>query len=139
VSYYSCEHTSFPLDASRAYCQCECTDLKEQRLQIRIDPATKNRLELAAAASRQTVSSFVLQAAEARAHAVLADPGVIQLPQPPETSGEALGPFSPEGQEPVRVLRAPKRHPKRDAKRDAKRSKTKDHKSHKNKKKNQLG
>jgi uncharacterized protein (DUF1778 family) len=123
----------FALDVRKTYCQCERTDLKEQRLQIRIHPAAKHRLELAAAAARQTVSSFVLQAAEARAHEVLADSAVIQLAPAPGASEEALEPSPPVDELLVHALRAPKKHPKRHAKthgKKANRSKNKDKKKH---------
>ncbi len=124
------EHTNRSFDVCRPYCQCERTNLKEERLQIRIDPAAKRRLGLAAAAARQTVSGFVLQAAEGRAHEVLADPGVVQLPRAPAASAEALHPSSSTDEAPVRAPRAPKNHHKRDAKTHAKKSKKKDKKKH---------
>jgi uncharacterized protein (DUF1778 family) len=92
------------------YCQCECTDLKELRLQIRIDSAAKRRLELAAAAARQTVSSFVLQAAQQRADEVLADRAVIQLSQAaPETFVEALERPASVNERLNQTLRSPKK------------------------------
>ena len=91
------------------YCQCECTDLKELRLQIRIDSTAKRRLELAAAA-RQTVSSFVLQAAQQRADEVLADRAVIQLSQAaPETFVEALERPASVNERLNQTLRSPKK------------------------------
>lgn len=112
----------------QTYCQCEGTDLKEQRLQIRIDSAAKRRLELAAANSGLTVSSFVLRAAEARAHEVLADSGVPQLSQVPGIPHEALEASPPPDEHLAHVLRAPKKHPKKHPKKDAKNSKKKDKK-----------
>lgn len=52
---------------------------KEERLQIRVDPVAKRRLEQAASAAHLSVSSFVVQAAEQRADEVLADRSVIRL------------------------------------------------------------
>ena len=46
---------------------------KEERLQIRIDPADKPLLERAAAAAHLNVSAFVLQAAASQAEEVLAE------------------------------------------------------------------
>lgn len=52
---------------------------KEERLQIRVDPADKSLLERAAAAAHVNVSAFVLQAAAARAEEVLAERPSIRL------------------------------------------------------------
>jgi uncharacterized protein (DUF1778 family) len=54
-------------------------NLKEQRLQIRVDPADKALLELAAAAAHLNLSAFVVQAAAARAEEVLAERASIRL------------------------------------------------------------
>jgi len=113
------------LTAPQTYCHCEGTDLKEQRLQIRIDSAAKRRLELAAATSGLTVSSFVLRAAEARAHEVLADSGVLQLSQVPGVSHEPLAASPPPDERLAHALRAPKKHPKKDAKKSKKKDKKK--------------
>lgn len=47
--------------------------LKDDRLQIRVNPADKALLERAAAASHLNVSAFVVQAAALRAEEVLAE------------------------------------------------------------------
>jgi uncharacterized protein (DUF1778 family) len=116
------------LTGPQTYCHPKSTDLKEQRLQIRIDAAAKRRLELAAATSGLTVSSFVLHAAEARAHELLANSGLLQLSQVPALPHEALQPFPTPNECPAHAPRAPKKHPKKHPKKDAKRSKRKDKK-----------
>ena len=58
------------------------TATKGDRLQLRIDPAAKQRLERAAEAAHQSVSAFVVQAAELHAEQVLADRLVIALGAP---------------------------------------------------------
>jgi uncharacterized protein (DUF1778 family) len=55
------------------------TTIKEERLQIRVDPTDKSLLERAAAAAHLNVSAFVLQAAAARAEEVLAERPSIRL------------------------------------------------------------
>jgi uncharacterized protein (DUF1778 family) len=52
---------------------------KEERLQIRVDPADKALLERAAAASHLNVSAFVVQAAAAKAEEILAERSSIRL------------------------------------------------------------
>ena len=53
------------------YCHCEyMATVKEERLQIRVDPADKALLERAAAASHMNVSAFVVQAAASKAKLV---------------------------------------------------------------------
>jgi uncharacterized protein (DUF1778 family) len=52
---------------------------KDDRLQIRVAPDRKRSLEEAAATTHQTVSAFVLQAAEMRADAILLDRQVVRL------------------------------------------------------------
>lgn len=52
---------------------------KDDRLQIRVDPAEKRLLERAAAASHVSVSAFVLQSAAAQAAAVMAERLLIEL------------------------------------------------------------
>jgi uncharacterized protein (DUF1778 family) len=65
--------------------------LKDDRLQIRLDPADKRLLEQAAAADHQSVSAFVLRAAALRAEEILADRSVIRLsPQGAAALDEAL-------------------------------------------------
>ena len=53
--------------------------IKEERLQIRVDPADKLLLERAAAASHLNVSAFVVQAAAAKAEEILAERSSIRL------------------------------------------------------------
>jgi uncharacterized protein (DUF1778 family) len=53
--------------------------IKDDRLQIRVDPIDKSLLERAAAAAHLNVSAFVLQAAAARAEEVLAERPSIRL------------------------------------------------------------
>jgi uncharacterized protein (DUF1778 family) len=53
--------------------------LKEERLQIRVDPANKALLERAAAASHLNVSAFVVQAAAAKAEEILAERSSVRL------------------------------------------------------------
>ena len=52
---------------------------KEDRLQIRVDPADKLLLERAAAASHLNVSAFVVQAAASKAEEILAERSSIRL------------------------------------------------------------
>lgn len=52
---------------------------KDERLQIRVDPAEKRLLERAAEASHVSVSAFVLQSAAVHAGEVLADRQFIEL------------------------------------------------------------
>lgn len=68
------------VDNHLLYCQCEyVSTVKEQRLQIRVDPADKALLERAAAASHLNVSAFVVQAAAAKAEEILAERSSIRL------------------------------------------------------------
>ena len=53
--------------------------IKEERLQIRVDPADKALLERAAAASHLNVSAFVVQAAASKAEEILAERSSIRL------------------------------------------------------------
>ena len=62
-----------------SYCHCEYMTAKDERLQVRVDPASKHALEQAAAATHLNLSAFVLQAAQARAEEVLAERPVITL------------------------------------------------------------
>jgi uncharacterized protein (DUF1778 family) len=65
--------------------------VKEQRLQIRVDPQEKQLLERAADATHQNLSAFVLQAAALHAEEVLAERSVIALsPQAAQAFSEAL-------------------------------------------------
>lgn len=74
------------------YCHREyMSTVKEQRLQIRVDPADKALLERAAAASHLNVSAFVVQAAAAKAEEILAERSSIRLsPQAAAVFTEAL-------------------------------------------------
>lgn len=77
------------LDAGVLYCHCEyMATTKDDRLQIRVDPAEKALLEQAAAAAHLNVSAFVVQAAAARAEEVLADRATVRL------SAQAAAAFS---------------------------------------------
>jgi uncharacterized protein (DUF1778 family) len=67
------------------------TRLKEERLQIRVDPADKALLERAAAATHLNVSAFVVQAAASRAEEILAERSSIRLsPEAAVAFSEAL-------------------------------------------------
>lgn len=74
------------------YCHCEyMSTVKEERLQIRVDPADKALLERAAAASHLNVSAFVVQAAASKAEEILAERSSIRLsPQAAAAFSEAL-------------------------------------------------
>lgn len=80
------------LDNSRGYCHCKyMASVKEQRLQIRVDPADKALLERAAAASHLNVSAFVVQAAASKAEEVLAERSSVRLsPQAAAAFNQAL-------------------------------------------------
>lgn len=73
------------------------TVTKEDRLQIRVDPAEKRLLERAAAANHVSVSAFVLQSAASEAAAVLADRQLIEL------SSDAAAAFSQALENPAKV------------------------------------
>lgn len=65
--------------------------LKDERLQIRVDPAAKALLERAAAAAHLNVSAFVVQAAASRAEEVLAERTSVRLsPEAAEAFNQAL-------------------------------------------------
>lgn len=70
---------------------------KEDRLQIRVDPADKLLLERAAAASHLNVSAFVVQAAASKAEEILAERSSIRL------SSEAAAAFSEALERPAEV------------------------------------
>ncbi len=55
------------------------TTLKDDRLQIRVNPDEKRLLERAAQAAHLSVSAFVVQAAAERAESLLAERQVITL------------------------------------------------------------
>jgi uncharacterized protein (DUF1778 family) len=71
--------------------------IKDNRLQIRVDPSEKSRLERAAASTHVSLSAFVLDAASARADEVLAERSAISL------SPEAAAEFSAALQSPAQV------------------------------------
>ena len=71
--------------------------VKDERLQIRVDPSDKSLLERAAAASHLNVSAFVLQAAATRAEEILAERHTIRL------DARAASAFSEVLQRPARV------------------------------------
>ncbi|HLG71135.1 MAG TPA: DUF1778 domain-containing protein [Chloroflexota bacterium] len=65
--------------------------VKDERLQIRVEPAAKRRLEEAAEAAHLSVSAFVLQAAEQRADELLLERQLIRLsPAAAEAFEDAL-------------------------------------------------
>jgi uncharacterized protein (DUF1778 family) len=80
------------LDTDLLYCHCEyMSTVKEDRLQIRVNPADKALLERAAAASHLNVSSFVVQVATLKAEEVLAERSSIRLsPEAATAFSEAL-------------------------------------------------
>ena len=53
--------------------------MKDERLQVRVDPSEKRLIERAAEAAHVSVSAFVLQSAAERATAVLAERHLIEL------------------------------------------------------------
>jgi uncharacterized protein (DUF1778 family) len=71
--------------------------VKDERLQVRVDPASKRALEQAAAASHLNLSAFVLQAAQLRAEEILAERTTISL------SPAAAAAFTRALQEPATV------------------------------------
>lgn len=79
------------LDDHQLYCHCQYMTMKDERLQVRVDPVAKQTLERAAAASHLSLSAFVLQAAQVRAEEVLAERSVISLkPEAAEAFSRAL-------------------------------------------------
>lgn len=78
--------------------QCKyMSTVKEERLQIRVDPADKALLERAAAASHLNVSAVVVQAAASKAEEILAERSSIRL------SHEAAVAFSEALERPAEV------------------------------------
>jgi uncharacterized protein (DUF1778 family) len=84
--------------------------VKDDRLQLRVDPDEKALIERGAAAAHLNVSAFVLQAAALRAEEILAERQSIQL------SAEAAAAFTEALQRPAAVnsrlsqaLRRPRR------------------------------
>ncbi|MGQ0464419.1 MAG: type II toxin-antitoxin system TacA family antitoxin [Sporichthyaceae bacterium] len=67
------------LDATHTYCHCEYMQMKEERLQVRIDAALKRQLEEAAEELGMTLSTFVLHAARGRATEIFAERAVVRL------------------------------------------------------------
>ena len=66
-------------------------NLKEERLQIRVNPAEKRLLEQAAQSAHLSVSAFVLQAASQQAEQLLAERQTITLtPEAASAFAEAL-------------------------------------------------
>jgi uncharacterized protein (DUF1778 family) len=53
--------------------------VKDERLQVRVDPAAKRALEEAAAVAHLNLSTFVLQAAQLRAEEILGERTMITL------------------------------------------------------------
>jgi len=72
-------------------------NLKEDRLQIRVNPAEKRLLEQAAESAHLSVSAFVLQAASQQAEELLAERQAITL------SPEAASVFAKALSQPARV------------------------------------
>jgi uncharacterized protein (DUF1778 family) len=86
------------LDNPQLYCHCKyMSTVKEERLQIRVDPSDKALLERAAAASHLNVSAFVIQAAASKAEEILAERSSIRL------SHEAAVAFSEALERPAEV------------------------------------
>ncbi|WP_343602053.1 DUF1778 domain-containing protein [Mycobacterium sp.] len=54
--------------------------MKDNRLQLRVDAASKRRLEVAASEAHLSVSAFILQAASQAADELLAERQIIHLP-----------------------------------------------------------
>ena len=80
------------VDNPEMYCHCDdMASLKDDHLQIRVDPADKALLERAAPASHLNVSAFVVQAAAARAEEILAERSSVRLsPEAATAFTEAL-------------------------------------------------
>ena len=67
------------------------TIVKDDRLQIRVDPEAKRLLEQAASSAHLSVSAFVLRAASQEAEALLAERSLIALsPEAADAFREAL-------------------------------------------------
>ena len=71
--------TTFGIDPAPSYCHCVYMTVKDDRLQVRVDPEAKRLLEMAAQASHLNLSAFVLQAARDRAEELLADRVALTL------------------------------------------------------------
>jgi uncharacterized protein (DUF1778 family) len=69
------------LISAATYCHCEyVASMKDDRLQLRVDTASKRRLETAAREAHLSVSAFVIQAACRAADDLLAERQTIHLP-----------------------------------------------------------
>jgi uncharacterized protein (DUF1778 family) len=81
-----------PLDFGPLYCHCDyMANLKEERLQIRVNPDEKRLLEQAAKSAHLSVSAFVLQAASQQAEQLLAERQTITVsPDAAEAFARAL-------------------------------------------------
>jgi uncharacterized protein (DUF1778 family) len=73
------------------------TTVKDDRLQIRVDPEAKRLLEQAASSAHLSVSAFVLRAASQEAEALLAERSLIAL------SPDAAGAFQEALERPGRL------------------------------------
>jgi uncharacterized protein (DUF1778 family) len=83
---------ALPLDFGPLYCHCDyMANLKEERLQIRVNPDEKRLLEQAAKSAHLSVSAFVLQAASQQAEQLLAERQTITVsPDAAEAFARAL-------------------------------------------------
>lgn len=80
------------------YCHCKyMAVVKDERLQIRVDPAEKRLLERAAEAAHLSVSAFVVQSAAMRAEEILTERQTIRL------SASAAEAFTHALEQPARV------------------------------------
>lgn len=83
---------------------------KDERLQIRVDPAEKRLLERAAAASHVSLSAFVLQSAAAQATELLAERQIVELsPDAGVAFAEALEAPATVNQRLASALRRPRK------------------------------
>jgi uncharacterized protein (DUF1778 family) len=84
--------------------------IKQDRLQLRVEPSDKALLERAASAAHLNVSAFVLQAASSKAEEVLAERHSIRLtPQGAESFTEALERPAEVNERLAEALRRPRR------------------------------
>lgn len=83
---------------------------KTSRIELRSDPISEQRIRHAADIRRQSVSSFVLEAASARAEAVIASASVTALPAGVfDELWDALGEAGDPNEALVRVTRSKRR------------------------------
>jgi uncharacterized protein (DUF1778 family) len=83
--------------------------VKDERLQIRVQPDEKRLLESAAQASHLSVSAFVVQAAAERAEAILADRQFVTLsPTAAKAFSEALARPASVNRRLAKALRTPR-------------------------------